>query len=214
MLGALGGTYLGARALDKLTGNRSPVNKFAQRFADPSQGVRTPAPVIAPARGAPQPPTGPKIAQVQDALGERGSVHCPDSRPGQGADQGRLGAHGRTPRQRPTATAEGEGPAAGSHRADERSARQPDAQGQTGLTGSHRPPRAEAGRYVPRGRTSRRYASSTAGSTRPGRRTTRASFGALQGLMAARQAHATLAKRAAHCPGSRSPGAAAGRTVA
>lgn len=62
MLGALGGAYGAGYLVDKVTGNRSPVNRFVQRFSDPSKGVRPQAPVLPQVS---QSPSGPKIAQVQ-----------------------------------------------------------------------------------------------------------------------------------------------------
>lgn len=58
--GGLAGSYLGARAVDKLSGMRSPANAFAARFADAAQANRLPT-TQPPAPPAPPsaPPVGP-----------------------------------------------------------------------------------------------------------------------------------------------------------
>jgi hypothetical protein len=52
-LGAIGGVYGGARLIDRFTGNRSPVNRFVQKFAE---NAVAPRPNIAAPRGAMPPP--------------------------------------------------------------------------------------------------------------------------------------------------------------
>lgn len=58
-LAAVYGSYAAARALDKLSGARSPAQGFTDKFGDPSVPIRTPE---APA--APQPPVTTSVPQV------------------------------------------------------------------------------------------------------------------------------------------------------
>lgn len=77
-MATLGGAYGGARAIDKMTGARSPAKRFVEKFSDgktPIRAAPTPQAPATPAQaptpmpwGRPQPaPTGPRIAQPAPA---------------------------------------------------------------------------------------------------------------------------------------------------
>jgi hypothetical protein len=76
-LAALGGTYLAARGLDKLSGARSPAQRFVNRFQNPTQGVRTPQ---APLPTTPTRPTGPVVPPAPTPWGVEPPAP-PDVRP-------------------------------------------------------------------------------------------------------------------------------------
>lgn len=68
-VGGIGAAYGGARMLDKLTGARSPANRFAQKFANPNAPVRM-TPPAPPAAPVPPTPIDPRLQQeqIKDAM--------------------------------------------------------------------------------------------------------------------------------------------------
>jgi hypothetical protein len=64
VLGTVYGTYAAARALDKVTGARSPAQGFTDKFGDPNVPIRTPAP--APVVPPPRTTSVPQVAPPQN----------------------------------------------------------------------------------------------------------------------------------------------------
>ena len=79
-LGALYGTYGAARAFDKMSGMRAPIQGFMERNADPSVPIRTPeAPVAPPPVDPYNPSAGPWGARTPE--GPTGPTVAPPSAP-------------------------------------------------------------------------------------------------------------------------------------